>query len=188
MSFISSPARVLLALISIAVINTAWAEWTEDAEQCAVIVDDHDLAIHHCTRAIRSGRLNKDGLARTYANRAYEYEAMGEYENALDDAVQATEVDESIPEPWSQLGRAHSSMGAYRECINAYEKALTRIYNLGVGEPEVVYRVTIYLNTGWCSEELGDESAARWYYGKAFELDPDNPWGLERVYSQYGFL
>lgn len=165
----------------------AQAEWTKDADQCARIADNHDLAIYHCSRAIKSNLLARQELARTYANRGYEYYEIQQYERGLNDAMEAVRLDDSIPGTWGQLGNGHKHLRNYRKAIAAYQEALNRLDSAGETTVGLGIELGAHLSMGWCYEQLGDRGAARRHYGLAYEIDPNNPAGTE-YYRRFGFI
>ena len=112
------------------------AQWTEDAQQCATIEFDHKRAIHHCTVAINSGKLDRADLALTLNNRAYEYVETDQLELALADAKESVRLDNTNTGSWNQLGRVINRMEGCEAAIPYYLAAIERVTgneNLTVG-------------------------------------------------------
>ena len=185
--------RALVFVLVFAASASAGAEWTHDADQCARIEHDHQLAIKHCTLAINSGRLDRYDsgrldrydLSRTYSNCSYEYSETGELELALEDSLAAVELDDSDPFAWNNLGRAYGDLHRCVVALEAREKALS----LATGDENVTVgpgiELSATLGIAWCHDQLGNRDSARAYLIRSHRIAPDYP-SAQDLYREYG--
>ena len=61
-------------------------------------------------------------------------------------------------------GQRYCKEGNYRKAVDEYKKAIKEGYK----------KASVYANMGYCYHKLGKKIAARKYYKKALELDPNN--------------
>ncbi|KAJ2489071.1 Small glutamine-rich tetratricopeptide repeat-containing protein 2 [Coemansia sp. RSA 2050] len=59
-----------------------------------------------------------------FGNRAAAYSQNGDYQEAVDDAKHALDIDPGYTKGYSRLGLAYFGMGSYEDAIAAYEKGL----------------------------------------------------------------
>ncbi|KAJ2495172.1 Small glutamine-rich tetratricopeptide repeat-containing protein 2 [Coemansia sp. RSA 2052] len=85
-----------------------------------VVAKDFTGAIDSYTGAIALVSNN----AVYFGNRAAAYSQNGDYQEAVDDAKQALEIDPDYTKGYSRLGLAYFGMGNYKDAIAAYEKGL----------------------------------------------------------------
>jgi tetratricopeptide (TPR) repeat protein len=179
-----SRAPMLLFLLLL-VTRAAHAQWAQDAEKCATIVDDHDLAIRHCTAAIRSGRLSDEDLATAYNNRAYEYIARNEPDLARSDLDEALRLNDDNSHAWNNLGRLHRMRDDCEQAIPVFLEAIRRLEHEKATTAGYGTEFAANFNAGWCYHRLGRKSEGRPHIEKAFRLAPRYAGGQE-IYRYYG--
>jgi lipoprotein NlpI len=95
-----------------------------DAERCGTLSGQSDLAIQHCTRAIESGKISGDELARLYYNRAIEWTAKGDHDRAIADYDAAIRVSPKFADAHFNRGHSWSSKGEPDRAIADYDAAI----------------------------------------------------------------
>lgn len=121
MTLRTSSAITLLA--GALLIAPAIARAQSDAERCAAIVNNSDQAIPACTRAIESGKLSGEPLARLYYKRGNEWSSRGTYDRAISDYDEAIRVYPKLAEAHYGRGSAWSSKGESDKAIADYDAA-----------------------------------------------------------------
>ncbi|KAJ2830463.1 Small glutamine-rich tetratricopeptide repeat-containing protein 2 [Coemansia furcata] len=85
-----------------------------------VVARDYKGAIDAYTKAIAL----VDDSAVYFGNRAAAHSQNGDYQEAVDDAKHALDIDPGYTKGYSRLGLAYFGMGNYEDAISAYEKGL----------------------------------------------------------------
>ncbi len=115
-------ARRLAAAVLVVAANAAQAQ--TDAERCSAIAGTPDLAIQHCTRAIESGKLAGEPLARLHYKRGIGWAAKGIYDRAIDDYDAALRLNPKFTDALYNRGNAWSSKGESDRAIADYSAAI----------------------------------------------------------------
>jgi lipoprotein NlpI len=102
----------------------ALAQTANDAELCAGISGNPDLAIRHCTRAIESRRHTGEDLAKLYYNRAIEWSAKGDYDRAIADYDASLRLAPRNVDALFNRGNAWSNKGEHDRAIADYDAAI----------------------------------------------------------------
>jgi lipoprotein NlpI len=102
----------------------AHGQGTEDAERCATITGNPDLAIKHCTAAIGSGKLSGNALAQIYYSRGIEWAAKNDHERAIADYDAAIKINPKFTDAFFNRGHAWGAKGDPDRAIADYEAAL----------------------------------------------------------------
>jgi lipoprotein NlpI len=110
----------VLALTSMA----AYAQAPGDAERCANIRDNPDLAIQHCTRAIESGKFSGVPLARLLYNRGIEWATRNQFDRAIADYDASIRIDPKFAEVFDSRASACAHLGDPDKAIADYNTAL----------------------------------------------------------------
>ena len=121
-----------------------------------------DVAIAACTRAIKSGGLNKHNLAVAYTSRGVEWRAKGDVERAIQDHSEAIRIYPSLPEAWYNRANAHRQKRELDGSIKDYTEAI----RLNPREPD------FYNNRGNSYKDTGDFDRAITDYTEAIRLNP----------------
>ena len=100
------------------------AQGQADAERCAAIAGNPDLAIQHCTRAIESGKLSGEPLARLHYRRGTGWAAKGIYDRAIADYDTAIRLDPKFADAFYNRGNAWSNKGESDRAIADYNAAI----------------------------------------------------------------
>ena len=95
-----------------------------DAQLCAVIGGNPDLAIMHCTRAIDSGRYSGDDLRRLHVIRGAEWAAKRDHDRAIADYDAAIKLDPKSADAFHNRGIAWASKGEPDRAIADYDAAI----------------------------------------------------------------
>ena len=93
-----------------------------DGETCVNASDG--VAIAACTRAIRSGRYNGQGLAVLYANRCAAHIKKGETDLALSDCNQAIQLDPKNAMAFHNRAAGYSAKGDYDRAIGDLDQVI----------------------------------------------------------------
>ena len=102
----------------------ARAQSPSDAEQCASITGNPDLAIQHCTRAIDSGKFSGERLAQLYSNRGIEWAAKGEFDRAIADHSAALKLNPGSATMHFNRGNAWALKGDPDRAIADFDAAI----------------------------------------------------------------
>ena len=175
-----------LSLILLAVLP-AQADPEEDFHLCATIADDHAEAIRRCTAAIESGALSDHRLSLTYSNRAYEHQVLELFEQALADAVRATEIDPKNAMAWGQRGLANLAMGREDAAVEEFHQTLRVVDELGntVATVGNSAEFTAAANLAQIYEERGNGAAVPGPLQRAHRIQPNHS-GMRALYRKYG--
>jgi lipoprotein NlpI len=110
----SAAARGLAALL---LLGAASAAPAQDAELCASVNNNPELAIQHCTRAIDSKHYSGVQLSRLHYNRGLEHSGLGRQDRAIADYDEAIRL---VP----QYGDAYLARGNARGLKNDSDGAI----------------------------------------------------------------
>jgi lipoprotein NlpI len=111
------------ALLLLAAV-TAQAQSPSDAERCASITNNPDLAIQHCTKAIESGKFTGDSLAQLHYNRGIEWAAKTNYDRAITDYDMSIKLNPRVSNVFYNRGNAWGSKGDHDRAIADYDEAI----------------------------------------------------------------
>src|SRR5690348_13979323 len=118
-----SPAAALLAIGLLAAPAPAPTE--QQFDQCA---SESDVApavrIDACSALIASNALNPTNLAAAYDNRGNAYAAEHDFDRAIADYEQATNLNPDDATAFVNLGIAYADNGVYDRAVVAYDHAL----------------------------------------------------------------
>lgn len=114
----------VFALLLTAAAAHAQTDPETDADRCASITNNSDLAIQHCTRAIDSKRYAGGELARLRHNRGVEYLAKGQLDQAIADLDAAIRLDANFGDAYYHRGNAWSARGDSARAIADFDVAL----------------------------------------------------------------
>src|SRR5688572_9515160 len=93
----------------------------DDAERCASITGNPDLAIQHCTRAIDSGKLSGDTLAQMHYSRAFEWANKNDHDRAIADYDAAIRINSKYTNAYYNRGIAWGAKGDPDRAIADYD-------------------------------------------------------------------
>lgn len=141
---------------------TVHAQSTPDAERCATISGNPDLAIQHCTRAIESGKFSGEPLSRLYFNRGIEAAAKGDFDRAIADYDAALKLNPKSADTYFNRGNAWAHKGDPDRAIADYDTAI----KLDPKEPAAYGGRAVE----WAVK--GDYARAIADYDTAIKLDP----------------
>lgn len=102
----------------------AQAQPAGDAERCASIANNPDLAIQHCTKAIESGKFTGDSLAQLHYNRGIEWAAKNNYDRAIADYDVSIKLNPRVSDVFFNRGNAWGSKGDHDRAIADYDAAI----------------------------------------------------------------
>ena len=122
----SIPGNVLTlcTVILLAAATAAHAQPANDAERCASITNNPDLAIQHCSRAIESGKFTGEPLARLHYNRGIEWAAKSNYDRAIADYDAAIQLNPRNGDAYYNRGNAWGNKGDHDRAIADYDIAV----------------------------------------------------------------
>jgi len=100
------------------------AQTVNDAERCASITGNPDVAIQHCTRAIESKRHTGDELAKLYYNRGIEWAAKGDHDRAIADFDASLRLAPRNVDALYSRGAARSNKGDHDRALADYNAAI----------------------------------------------------------------
>jgi lipoprotein NlpI len=116
-------ARACAAAILLVAV-AAQAQGVDDAERCASVTGNPDLAIQHCTRAIESGKLSGTALAQVHYSRGIEWAAKGAHERAIADYDAAIKINPKFGDAYFNRGHAWGLKGDPDRAIADYDASL----------------------------------------------------------------
>jgi tetratricopeptide (TPR) repeat protein len=155
--------RILLLLaFEFLLVAGAFAQSTPDTETCDSTSGTADDRVAACTRAITSGQLSTENLAKTFSNRGVEWQAKGNYDRAIADYGEAIRLNPRHANAYSNRGIAWSAKGDNDRAIADYGEAIRL-------NPQYAYA---YRNRGLAWRAKGDYDRAIADYGEAIRLNP----------------
>jgi tetratricopeptide (TPR) repeat protein len=95
-----------------------------DAQLCASIAGNPDVAISYCTRAIDSGRYAGEDLYRLHLNRGVEWAAKGDHNRAIADYDAALRLNPKSADAHHNRGSAWANKGETDKAIADYDAAI----------------------------------------------------------------
>lgn len=116
--------RGLAAIALLLATSGAWSQPAVDAQRCATIENDPDLAIEVCTRAIKSGRFSGEALAKLHLIRGAEWAAMGDYDRAIADYDAVIRLNPRSAVAFFNRGAAWAHKGEPDRAIGDYDAAI----------------------------------------------------------------
>ena len=79
-------------------------------------------AIHNYTLAIESN-VESDNNYKIYMNRCLSYFKLERFDEALDDAIKATRLNNESSKAWSRVGSCLVALHRYKQAVKAFEKS-----------------------------------------------------------------
>lgn len=120
--------RLAAAFVAIVVLSgPGRAAGYQDAETCFTLINeggDLESAVIHCTRAIDSRELRGSDLAPVYYNRGWAYDALGEYQRAVEDYGRAIHIRPDYVRAYVARGYSHVQTNDLDQAIADYSRAL----------------------------------------------------------------
>jgi lipoprotein NlpI len=116
--------RRLAAAALLIAAGAAQAQAPDDAERCASITGNPDLAIQHCTRAIESGKFKGEPLARLHYFRGIEWSIKNDHDRAIADYDAAIKLLPRFPDALYNRGNAWGQKGESDRAIADYDAAI----------------------------------------------------------------
>ena len=101
--------------------------------------------------------------AEAYTFRGWTYSFLGDYERAIQECLQAIQVDPDFGNPYNDIGAYLIEQEKWNEAIPWFEKAMAA--------KRYETRVYPYFNLGRVFEHQHQWDKARRYYRQAFEID-----------------
>jgi tetratricopeptide (TPR) repeat protein len=102
--------------------------------------------------------------AEAYTFRGWVYSFLGDYERAIQECLQAIQVDPDFGNPYNDIGAYLIEQGKWEEAIPWFEKAMAA--------KRYEARAYPHFNLGRVYEHQGRWEKAQNCYRKAFEVDP----------------
>jgi lipoprotein NlpI len=96
----------------------------DDVERCLSVTGNPDLAIQHCTRAIESGKLSGDTLAKMHYSRAIEWTAKNDHDRAIADYDAAIRINPGYTDALYNRANAWGLKGDPDRAIADYDAIL----------------------------------------------------------------
>ena len=167
-----------------------------EALNASAQTDDKQLGLRLATKAIESGELTGDDLARALYNRAHDLDDLGRYEDAIKDYNRAAELLPKWAELYNNRGLALRELGRETEAMADFNKALElepdnaiALYNRGsgyvlAGNPDTAIRdfdravqlapdlTHALFNRALCWAQKGERDKALEDYNRLLNLDP----------------
>lgn len=160
-NYITIASRMAVAVLLLAT-AAAQAQSVDDAERCASISGNPDLAIQHCTRAIESGRYSGENLFKLHYNRGIEWAAKGDHDRAIADYDAAIRLNPRNSDAYYNRGTAWGNKGDHDRAIADYDVAI----KLNPKDP------TVYSGRAFELVAKGDLTRALADYDTANQLEP----------------
>ncbi len=117
-------STLLSATFLLLAATAAQAQPASDAERCASITNNPDLAIQHCTRAIESGKFTGELLALLHYNRGIEWAAKANYDRAIVDYDASIKLNPRSSDVFYNRGNAWGNKGDHDRAIVDYDAAI----------------------------------------------------------------
>ena len=158
-------ARILPAVSAVMLLVAAGAaqgQAATDAERCASVTGNPDLAIQHCTLAIESGRFSGEPLAQLHFSRGVEWAAKGDYDQAIADYDAALRLAPKFADALYNRATAWANKGDPDRAIADFDAAL----RLNPKDPAALGGRAVELTV------KGDYTRAIADYDAALRLDP----------------
>jgi lipoprotein NlpI len=110
-----------LVFILLAFGQAAWAQWSEDAQNCFELTKPESMnaakALPYCERAIQSGKLIKRNLATVYYYRGTIYTQKRDHSRAIQDFGEAIKLDPLLAQAYNSRGFARFFIGQFKEAV-----------------------------------------------------------------------
>ncbi|MBI3043668.1 MAG: tetratricopeptide repeat protein [Betaproteobacteria bacterium] len=158
-------ARILPAVSAVMLLLAAGAaqgQAATDAERCASVTGNPDLAIQHCARAIESGRFSGEPLAKLHFSRGVEWAAKGDFDQAIADYDAALRLAPKFADALYNRATAWANKGDPDRAIADFDAAL----RLNPKDPAALGGRAVELTV------KGDYTRAIADYDAALRLDP----------------
>jgi Tfp pilus assembly protein PilF len=139
-----------------------------EALNASAQAEDTQLGLRLATKAIESGELTGDDLARALYNRAHDLDNLGRYEEAVRDYNRAVELTPTWSELYNNRGLALRKLGREAEAMADFSKSL----ELAPDNAIVLY------NRGSGHILAGDTDSAIGDFTHALEIMPNLPHAL----------
>ena len=117
-----------------------------------------------CTRALREQAMTRTNRAATYVNRGVLRMREGEYEQALSDYSQATDLMPDLGAAYLNKGAAYIYLKDFSSALGTLDRAI---------ELDSNDLFAAYYNRAIARENTGDVSGAYYDFKKSQELNPD---------------
>ena len=139
-----------------------------EALNASAQTENRKLGLRLATKAIESGELTGEDLARALYNRAHDLDDLGRYEDAIKDYNRAVELMPNWPELYNNRGLSLRAFGRETEAMADFSKALQL-------DPDNA--IALY-NRGSGYILAGNQDAAIKDFTRALEIMPDLPHAL----------
>lgn len=104
--------------------EVAWSQSIEDIQNCEQDAQNQpDLAIHHCTRAINSGRLSDKNLSTALNNRGIAHIIKGNLDSAIYDFTQSIRLSPNEAGGFHNRAQAYFTKKDYDRALSDYQSA-----------------------------------------------------------------
>lgn len=114
--------------ILLALGQTAWAQWTEDAQNCFELTKPETMnaakALPYCDRAIQSGKLINRNLATIYYYRGTIYTQKRDHARAIQDFGEAVRLDPLLAQGYNSRGFARFFLGQFAAAVPDFSKSV----------------------------------------------------------------
>jgi tetratricopeptide (TPR) repeat protein len=137
----------------------------QDAATCFTLINeggDLESAVIHCTRALDSRELRGADAAPVYYNRGWAYDALGDYQRAIEDYGRALHIRPNYVRANVARGYSYVQIGDLDRAIEDYSRALE-------AEPN---NFEARFNRGLAYEQKGELALALADYERAQALRP----------------
>jgi lipoprotein NlpI len=116
-----------LVFILLAFGQSAWAQWSEDAQNCFELTKPESMnaakALPYCERAIQSGKLIKKNLATVYYYRGTIYTQKRDHSRAIQDFGEAIKLDPLLAQAYNSRGFARFFIGQFKEAVPDFSRS-----------------------------------------------------------------
>jgi lipoprotein NlpI len=118
---------IALVFILLAPGQAAWAQWTEDAQNCFELTKPESMnaakALPYCDRAIQSGKLIDKNLATVYYYRGTIYTQKRDHSRAIKDFSEAIKLDKFLAQAYNSRGFARFFLGQFKEAVPDFTRS-----------------------------------------------------------------